>query len=94
MNRSFILSTSVKRMISGDEIKIFPNPANDYLQITTDVSEPDYLIELFDIPGKKVYSDRQNAKIISLDLKTIAPGIYIIKLTGRYHIITRKIIKN
>lgn len=94
MNRSFLLSTSVKRMISGDEINIIPNPVNDYLKIITDVSEPDYLIELFDIPGRKVYSDRQNAKIINLDLRTIAPGIYIIKLTGRYHIITRRIIKN
>ncbi len=94
MNNSIILNASVKKIISGDEINILPDPATEYVIINTDDAEPDYLIELFDIAGRKIISDRQKAKLISLDLREIDQGVYIIRLSGRDQIITRRIIKN
>ncbi|WP_081748240.1 T9SS type A sorting domain-containing protein [Aquimarina megaterium] len=61
------------------DIKIFPSPAKDQLQISNSVAGQEFVIMIFDIYGKKVGEyKKQNEN--SIDVSTLSKGAYIIKL--------------
>lgn len=70
---------SVDEKNSLSQASIFPNPANNQLFIKSD--KPITNIELYDITGKSLFklipSDSLNFVV---DLKTISPGIYFVRL--------------
>lgn len=73
------ISTSI------NELKIFPNPANQYLQI--ELEDKEYDIEIVDMLGKIVYRSviQKEAK---LELANFAEGVYILKAkdnSGNYY---------
>jgi hypothetical protein len=61
------------------DIKIFPSPAKDQLQISSSVSDQEFVITIFDIYGKKV-GEYKNRKGNSIDVSNLSKGAYIIKL--------------
>ena len=81
---------------NDDMIKIFPNPSNGLLNIAIAKYNGKLNIELFDINGRKVYSQNMNdfssEKIINLE--SLQSGIYLLKLEGENLSYTRKIILN
>jgi glutamine cyclotransferase len=89
----FSIETSVEETIKGNKIAIFPNPAYDYITINTDDIRHEYLIEIFDVSGRKIISEKQKTKIHKLDLREINPGVYIVRLSNRNQLISRSIIK-
>ncbi len=65
--------------LENDNVKVYPNPALDNLNIDSPFAE-DATVEIFDLNGKVVLATSiQNNKI---DLKKINPGIYLIKISG------------
>ena len=75
---------------------IQPNPANDYLQVVlNELPTTDLLIEVYDMIGhrqsKKLFSKLNTTERIDLD--KLAPGAYVIKLTGQKGSSTSKIFK-
>jgi len=90
----FSIKTTSEKRISGDKINIYPNPASDYIIIyTKDIGYEDNLIEVFNISGKKILTERQKNKIHKLDFKEIDPGLYMIRLSNHNQSVTRSIIK-
>ena len=74
-------------------INVFPNPANDVLNIGFD-EDFTGLIEIIDIPGRVILSNYQNEKnILQFDISSLAKGIYYIKLNTDKGIYVRKFIK-
>jgi hypothetical protein len=71
-------------------IKIYPNPANDYIMVETDIFGT-LILELFDIQGSKVFSlDISGNKQISVSqLKT---GLYFYHVTSNNNIYNGKLI--
>ena len=60
------------------DVSVFPNPVSDILNIELGdvrVSE----IQIFDIIGKMVYSERANSDKISVDMSELIPTMYYVR---------------
>jgi hypothetical protein len=72
----------------GDNISVFPNPANDYLMIQFNTSKDGvYQIKLTDISGRTIlaYEPRieKGVKTIKLDTSHYAAGFYHVSVTNK-----------
>jgi hypothetical protein len=88
------LVASTPELISGDQVqlKAFPNPAGEELQITT---APEFLIQdvqIFDMNGREVKSFR-NVRNNQLTIRrgTLPQGMYVAKLRFDQGVVTQKI---
>jgi poly(beta-D-mannuronate) lyase len=72
------------------ELKIYPNPAKDFIYLST--NEDVFGIEVYNLIGKKVLSF---SKLINnrIDVSTLSKGVYILKITNNNLVASRKIIK-
>lgn len=61
----------------GDEMKVFPNPANNVLQIEGLEGK---LISIYDISGKLVYTNKINSDNFTIDISNFSDGVYSIKV--------------
>ncbi|MBE0674553.1 MAG: T9SS type A sorting domain-containing protein [Bacteroidales bacterium] len=64
------------------EMKIYPNPAKDYVYITVGGLSDDIQVSIVDITGKPRYSEHYNHEGTphSIPVGNLSPGIYIINL--------------
>ncbi len=80
-----------ERIIGIDDLEanresaLFPNPGNGIIFIrATGHASSELLIELFDLRGIKVYSERKNVtsgdKLITLDVSNLKTGMYFLHL--------------
>ncbi len=64
-------------------IKIFPNPTSDFITISINPltgKSSDYIIELYDLLGKKLYTGTYRQNEIQLDMFTYPTGTYLLKV--------------
>ena len=75
--------------------KIIPNPFNEKITITFDSFNINdaYEISIFDLSGKRIFSNYLTENNYDLNLKEIRSGIYILKLKSNKKIVTKRIIK-
>ena len=68
--------------LGNDNYKIFPNPFSDIINISGNGDKKLSHIHVYDIYGKKIYSNKVRiGKEIKLDLKNIiGKGIYFLKI--------------
>jgi len=69
-------------------LNIFPNPANDVLNITSN-SAADKNVQLFDLTGKKVLDV---TTVSQVNVSTLKAGIYVAKINEAGKTATRKVI--
>ena len=73
-------------LIQQDQIKIFPNPAHDFLNVEVEMEvEREVFLELFTIVNTPVY--RENLKRVlrferKLDVQGLASGTYVLRITA------------
>lgn len=70
------------------ELRIYPNPAKEILTIVLPANnENKSSLEIFNILGNKVLNRNINPTngSISLDVSSLAPGVYIIKIISGSH---------
>ncbi len=74
-----LIYSSIKETddIFKDYVKIYPNPANNLININTNYKN--YKIEIFTQLGKKII-ENENIKI--LDISNLSDGVYIIKISS------------
>ena len=79
----------------GLEIKVFPNPTQEFITIRFSEYIEDTRYSLYDLRGKLIENKLINAADTEIDLKKYASGQYILKLTdkSRQPIQTFQIIK-
>lgn len=96
-----LMATLAKPSVTGisekieslSDIKIFPNPTNGI--ITIDLKNSlDTKVTVTDIFGRIVNEKVYRHTIITIDLKDLPDGIYMISLTNEKRIFTRKIVKS
>ncbi|KGL61793.1 T9SS type A sorting domain-containing protein [Polaribacter sp. Hel1_85] len=75
--------------IFSSKISIYPNPANEFVQISTD--ETITGMEVYNLIGKKVIS---SSKLINnkLDVSNLSKGVYVLKVMSNDLVGSRKII--
>lgn len=61
---------------------VYPNPATNEITISTNTSinSKDVLMEVYDLQGKKVMSERRNLNSTKLDIKNLAAGMYFLMI--------------
>ncbi|MBK7761938.1 MAG: T9SS type A sorting domain-containing protein [Bacteroidetes bacterium] len=78
----------VAEFLDEDGISVYPNPADNYLQIQTNAKNVINQIELYDLSGKFISKTSYNQSIIVADTKHLAAGRYLVKIKttkGVYH---------
>ena len=93
INRGFFLlrksGTLTSQAFNSNDFSFFPNPARSYVQIENS-NQPIKAVELYDILGKKVFSQHyNNLKEISINLEPFKAGVYILKVNSSF---TKKLI--
>ena len=70
-----ILST--KGYSESNEVRMYPNPANNFVTIASDVLIDK--LEMYNVLGKKVHQAQTNSNTVNLDVSTFSKGLYILK---------------
>ncbi|HRG19532.1 MAG TPA: T9SS type A sorting domain-containing protein [Saprospiraceae bacterium] len=83
----FLVNSSSTHYSTDDNIQIYPNPANDFLQVKS--SEQLWLI-VSDAQGKEVYAQRTSEALTSIDIKELPKGMYFVKFLQQGKLITCK----
>jgi hypothetical protein len=79
----------------SNNVKIYPNPATDLINVSVSNYVGDLKVELFDVNGRLV-----NVKTVdfsgnySMELNSLNSGVYIVKLTGTNLNYSEKIVVN
>ncbi|MFK7749555.1 MAG: Calx-beta domain-containing protein, partial [Kordia sp.] len=86
---AFTLSLDQVRL--NNAINIYPNPTKEQLYISA--KDAIKSIEIYDVQGRMLASEKYNTKNIALDMSAQAAGIYFVKIKTEKGIKTEKIVK-
>lgn len=77
--------------ITKSTVKIYPNPVVDFVSIKH--SSKIDAVEVYNVAGQKVGISKWNAASGTMDMRNLAPGIYIIKVKTGNDVKAVKVIK-
>ena len=63
-----------------EKIKLYPNPANNVINISDLENISDYQIAIFDMTGKLMFEGNESTKI---DISLFNEGVYLVKLYNK-----------
>jgi hypothetical protein len=75
-----------------DFVRLYPNPVESTLTIDRNSSD-EVVIELYNISGVLVGTTNTEKATTTIDVKTLSPGTYFIRVTGVNNTTTHKFIK-
>ena len=87
---SFSAQAQEGKQSGNDVLGFYPNPVSNGKIYITSKTSLDKNILIFDVLGKKVYETTISSK--ELNIASIPPGVYIIKITEGDTTATRKLI--
>ena len=83
-------TTSVSNAALVNNIKIYPNPANNELIVSTTTGKIEQVV-IMNISGQEVFNQSFSSDKVSIELKNLSPGMYMVKVNGEY---VGKVVKN
>ncbi len=91
-----IIEAPIVSALETDEVKIYPNPAKDILNIELNSQNDIFNLDISDINGKilqthLIDTNPNTNTTKSLDVSELTTGIYFVKMKGEKKIITHKI---
>ena len=72
------------------KVLVYPNPASDYLIIST---EGNYTVKMLNLSGQ-IVSEKQVAETVRIDVKDLPNGIYFIQIATEDGQVVTKFVKN
>jgi hypothetical protein len=78
---------------SATELIIFPNPSEGIIRINSNLAFP-YLIEVFDLSGRKVQDMKINQSNTEINLENLSKGAYQIRVSNNYNSVRETVIIN
>ncbi len=81
-------SVGMNELEEGNYITVYPNPAENQLTISGNVSLQK--IELYNIAGQLIFSEKISATKYQMSLDAIASGIYFVKISAMNKVITHE----
>jgi len=79
---------------SDFEIKIFPNPANYFVNISTTAEENITMkYSLYDINGREIITDVMSSNLEQVNVSTLKSGTYFLRVCNTNQTYTYKILK-
>lgn len=87
------LVTSVGKMENEQVfLHIYPNPAQDQINIRTDMTPDNLTLTIFDTQGREIRALGLSDPNSQVSVADLAPGHYIFTISNRYHLQTRPFI--
>lgn len=80
--------------LKPETVNVFPNPAKNYITITSGVELADARLALFDLTGEKVYEGAFNGIEKSVSLSNVPDGVYVIKLESLNAVLATRFVKS
>jgi len=77
-----------------NKLSVYPNPASNYLDVMIEGDQSIYLIELFDMQGRKVLSQQLLGNINRLDVQYLERGTYVLKMYTKGHQLIKPVLLN
>lgn len=77
-------------LFTGEEINVYPNPANSVVNITTTQSISNAQLVIIDMNGREISSQTVNGNQFSVDVNELKAGNYLITLQEGNKILGRK----
>ncbi|MEO8734559.1 MAG: FG-GAP-like repeat-containing protein, partial [Flavobacteriales bacterium] len=78
---------------SSADLRIFPNPATDQLTILGDLPQGKVDVTVLDVAGRSVMSTHVDETLRSVDISTLAPGSYTLKMHSTIRTSTARFVK-
>ncbi|APY00578.1 LamG-like jellyroll fold domain-containing protein [Lacinutrix venerupis] len=75
-----------------DDIKIYPNPTNNLINIATTLNSS-LQLSIYDINGRVLLSKTCNQQINTIDISAFSNGMYLLKMKTDFGEVTKRIIK-
>ena len=88
-----ITNTSLETLLANSMVKVYPNPAKDFITIEIAESNNDGMLTLFDLTGKQVYKALLNKQQI-VPINDLNNGMYLVKIEVKNQIYYTKFLKN
>ncbi|MEO5585633.1 MAG: T9SS type A sorting domain-containing protein [Flavobacteriales bacterium] len=89
------LNTSIQHVPERSAMLLQPNPASDRLTITLeDGASANATIEVLDVQGRTVFTRALHGQSVTLDITTLAPGAYTVRIVGEQGIRSQTFIKH
>jgi hypothetical protein len=87
----YVSPTSIAEIPDNENLLFYPNPAEDHIFLNLDINV-EAIIEVYNYNGKKMlgFEHVSNKK---LNLRSIAPGLYFLKITTVDKCVTVKLVK-
>lgn len=85
---------SVNSFSETTTISLYPNPAQDKLTIKLNYFEPSLEMNITDILGKKIHSQKLDGLSTSINTTSLKSGVYIVNIINENQIISQRFIKN
>jgi PKD repeat protein len=88
-----ITNTAVETLMANSMVKVYPNPAKEFITIEIAESANDGMITLVDLTGKQVYKALFNKQQI-VPIYDLNNGMYLVKIEVKNQIYYTKFLKN
>jgi uncharacterized protein YxjI len=88
-----VIVTGVHSYAENQQIKIYPNPANDVITIESPFFKQAQAISVYDVQGQVVSSINTNAKKTNVDISALTKGVYIVEVKTVNGFSVKKLIK-
>ena len=87
------IATGVQNEVQNPDIRLYPNPADDQLNIIIPDSSPWEKIEILDMKGIKLAEKRYtNENSVSLSTQNLAEGFYVIRFITSIDVFSKRIV--
>jgi hypothetical protein len=83
--------TTISENDLSEKVKAYPNPANDFIDIETDLSN--CYFSVFDVTGKLILREKIVQNKTRIDLSSYSNGLYFIQLKSDENVLSKKFIK-
>ena len=88
---SLTTSVPVSAVKQFDGISVFPNPANDI--VTISLPSIGYWVGIYTLGGQKIYEGLVHKNSLSISLKELSSGTYIINARNSHSLHTARFVK-
>ena len=68
----------------NNELKLYPNPFRDFINIEKNNDDTEYSIKIINLQAVVIFQKTFIGRKITLDIRFLASGSYVIKVGGRY----------
>jgi hypothetical protein len=80
--------------LTFESVKLFPNPVTDIINIDLSALGSESSIDIYDLTGKLVYSEKRMSNKLHSINHNLKPGMYVVTVNSKKKVITSKVLIN